>query len=132
MSDLKSIKLYFFSIIKLIILRLKFFFYKSSYYNKKLISVFPERIFYTPSSHLTSSLIAAENEIYTILNIPPDQIWEEKIKNRLKFNNLHSFLWLTKIDRKNSRDSTQSIIRSWLKKYYNYEIKSWIRLVLWD
>ena len=32
-------------------------------------------------------------------------------KNKQKFENLHSFLWLSKLDRKNSKIITQNIIR---------------------
>jgi len=85
----------------------------------------PSRFSYTPSSFLISPLISSDNGIYQINNISPDSIWENNIVNNLEFENLHSFLWLLKIDRKDNKFSTQSIINSWINKYYNYDSKSW-------
>ena len=125
MYNIKSIKLYFFSITKLIVLKLKIFYFSTSYYNKKLSNIIPDRMFYVPSTFLISPLVNSDNEIYQIANTSSNQIWNENIKNNLEFKNLHSFLWLTKIDRKESRDSAQTIISGWIDKYYKYEINSW-------
>ena len=125
MLNLKSTRLYFFSIIKLAYSKFKFFYYKSNYYNKSLETYEPSRFSYTPSSFLISPLISSDNGIYQINNISPDSIWENNIVNNLEFENLHSFLWLLKIDRKDNKFSTQSIINSWINKYYNYDSKSW-------
>ena len=125
MFNLKSIKLYFFSILKLTSLRLKIIYYKSSFYNKSLITAEPSRIFYTPSSFLIAPLVTMDTEIYQITNISPDLIWKNNLKNNIKFENLHSFLWLAKIDRKADSLATQSIIDSWIDKHYNYNIQSW-------
>ena len=57
MKKLKSIKLYFFSILKLFFLSFRNFYLSSNFYNKKLVTIIPERIFYNPSSYLTTSLI---------------------------------------------------------------------------
>ena len=103
MPILKSIKLYFFSIIKLIFLELKNFYFKSNFYNKKLITFTPDRIFYNPSSHLSASLIQANNDFYKMTNTSPDSLWKLNTKDKQKFENLHGFLWLTKLDRKNSK-----------------------------
>ena len=48
MYSIKSIKLYFFSIIKLFFLSLRNFYFTSNFYNKKLITFIPDRIFYNP------------------------------------------------------------------------------------
>ena len=45
-------------------------------------------------------------------------------KNR-EFENLHSFLWLTKLDRKNSKTITKNIIASWINTFFNYDPNSW-------
>jgi len=129
MSYLKSIKLYFFAILKLTFLKFKFFYYKTSYYNKKLVTFNPTRIFYKPSAFLISPLISSEKEIYKVENINLEKIWEENILNNFEFENLHSFLWLTKMDRKNGKIITQSIIDSWIQKYFNFEFKSWNILI---
>ena len=125
MFNLKSIRLYFSSLRKLSFLKFRNFYYKSNHYNKSLITAEPSRIYYEPSSFLLAPLVSKDSEIYQIKNISPDLIWESDTKNNLEFENLHTFLWLTNIDRKDGRIATQSIINSWINKYYNYDIKSW-------
>ena len=56
MYALKSIRLYFFSILKLFFLNFKNIYFKSNFYNRKLITFIPDRIFYKPSTYLSDSL----------------------------------------------------------------------------
>ena len=102
MQRLKSIKLYFFSILKLSFLNFRNYYFKSSFYNKKLTTFIPTRIFYSPSSYLSASLTTTGSDFYKITNTSPELLWQTTIKDRKKFENLHGFLWLTKLDRKNS------------------------------
>jgi len=125
MNRLKSIKLYFLSIYKLLFLNLKNFYFRSKFYNKKLITFVPDRIFYIPSTYLSNSLIAINNDFYKITDISPELFWQTSIKDKSKFDNLHSFLWLSKLDRKNSKNITKDIIKSWLDIFYNYEPNTW-------
>ena len=64
MQKLKSIKLYFFSILKLFFLSIRNYYFSTNYYNKKLITFNPDRIFYNPSSYLAASLINVSNDFY--------------------------------------------------------------------
>ena len=125
MNRLKSIKLYFLSIYKLLLLYLKNFYFRSKFYNKKLITFVPDRIFYSPSTYLSNSLISANNDFYKISDISPELFWQTGVKDKSKFDNLHSFLWLSKLDRKNSKNITKDIIKSWLDIFYNYEPNTW-------
>tara|TARA_B100000029_G_scaffold410404_1_gene412326 strand:- start:1570 stop:3225 length:1656 start_codon:yes stop_codon:yes gene_type:complete len=125
MHRLKSIKLYFFSILKLSFLSFRNYYFRSDYYNKKLISFIPKRIFYNPSTYLTASLTTTGSDFYKITNITPELLWKTKINEIQKFENLHGFLWLTKLDRKNSKSITKNIIKSWLKNFFNYEPNTW-------
>ena len=120
MHRLKSIKLYFFSILKLFFLSFRNYYFGSSFYNKRLITFIPHRIFYSPSSHLSASLTTISNDFYKITNTSPELLWKISIKDRLKFENLHNFLWLTKLDRKNSKIITKDIINSWINNFFNY------------
>ena len=125
MNRFKSIKLYFFSILNLFFLRLKNIYLQSNYYNKKISSFIPEKIFYNPSTYLSASLSTINNDFYKIANTSPDIFWKTKIKNKLEFENLHSFLWLSKLDRKNSKKITKKIIESWINIFFNYNPKTW-------
>tara|TARA_Y100000590_G_scaffold436516_1_gene557150 strand:+ start:19 stop:1674 length:1656 start_codon:yes stop_codon:yes gene_type:complete len=125
MYRLKSIKLYFFSVLNLFILSFKNFYFKSNYYNKKLISSIPDRLFYNPSTYLSASLTTIGNEFYKISDTSPELLWKTLPKDKLKFENLHNFLWLTKLDRKNSKSIAQNIIKSWIKNFFNYDPNTW-------
>ena len=125
MQGLKSIKLYFFSILNLFFLSFRNFYFKSSFYNKKLITFIPDRIFYSPSTYLSASLTTISNDFYKITNTAPELLWKTSIKDKLKFENLHSFLWLTRLDRKNSKIITKDIIKSWINIFFNYDPHTW-------
>ena len=111
MQKLKSIKLYFFSILRLFFLSFRNFYFKSKFYNKKLITFYPDRIFYNPSSYLSASLITIGKDFYKINDVAPNLLWKINAKERQKFEGLHSFLWLTKLDRKSSKNITKTIVK---------------------
>jgi len=125
MYRLKSIKLYFFSILKLFFLSFRNIYFKTNFYNKKLITFIPDRIFYNPSTYLSASLTTITSDFYKITNTKPKLLWETSVKEKQKFENLHSFLWLTKLDRKNSKIITKDIIVSWINTFHNYDPNTW-------
>jgi len=125
MQELKSIKPYFFSILKIFFLSFRNFYFKSSFYNKKLTTFVPDRIFYTPSTYLSASLTTISSDFYKITNTAPELLWKTSVKDKLKFENLHSFLWLTRLDRKNSKIITKDIIKSWINIFFDYEPNTW-------
>ena len=125
MHRLKSIKLYFFSILKLSFLSFKNYYFRSSFYNKKLTTFIPSRIFYNPSSYLSASLTTTGNDFYKITNTTAELLWKTNISEKRKFENLHGFLWLTKLDRKDSKLITKNIIKSWIDNFFNYDPKTW-------
>lgn len=125
MHRLKSIKLYFFSVFKLFFVSFRNYYFRSAFYNKKLISFTPTRISYNPSSYLSASLTTVGSDFYKITNTSPELLWHTSIKDKQKFKNLHSFLWLTKLDRKNSKNITKDIIKSWIDNFFNYHPDTW-------
>ena len=125
MYGLKSIKLYFFSILKLFFLSFRNYYFSSSFYNNKLITFIPDRVFYNPSSHLSASLTTISNDFYKITNTFSESLWKTSIKDKQKFENLHNFLWLAKLDRKNSKIITKNIINSWIDNFFNYHPDTW-------
>ena len=84
MHRLKSIKLYFFSILKLFFLSFRNYYFSSSYYNKKLVTIIPDRIFYNPSTYLSASLTTSNNDFYKVTNISPELFWKTKVENKQK------------------------------------------------
>ena len=118
MHRFKSIKLYFFSILKLFFLSFRNIYLKTNFYNEKLISFIPDRISYNPSTYLSSSLINITGDFYKITNTKPELLWETNINDKQDFENLHGFLWLNKLDRKNSKKITKDIISSWINIFF--------------
>ena len=51
-------------------------------------------------------------------------------KNENEIKNIHNFLWLNLIDRKNDKESIQKIIKDWIKKYGNYKKDVWDENIL--
>jgi len=125
MYRLKSIKLYFFSILKLFFLSFRNIYFKTNFYNKKLITLSPDRIYYNPSTYLSTSLTTITSDFYKITNTTPKLLWETSTKEKQEFENLHSFLWLTKLDRKNNKIITKDIITSWINTFLNYDPNTW-------
>ena len=80
MYSLKSIRLYFFSILKLSFLSFRNCYYTSNYYNKKLVTFIPNRIFYNPSSYLSASLTNINSDFYKITNNSTNLLWTVSIK----------------------------------------------------
>ena len=79
MYRVKSIKLYFFYILKLSFLSIKNYYLKSNFYNKKLITFIPSRIFYSPSSYLSASLTNISSDFYNVTNISTELIWKTNL-----------------------------------------------------
>ncbi len=125
MYSSKSIKLYFFSILKLFFLNFRNFYFKTTFYNKKLISPIPNRIFYNPSTYLSASLTTTHNDFYNVVETSSELLWTKNKTNKLEFENLHSFLWLAKLDRKNTKNTTKKIISSWIDNFSNYNPDVW-------
>ena len=125
MYRLKSIKLYFSSVFKLFFLSFKNAYFQTNFYNKSLVNIVPERIFYSPSTYLSASLTTTVDDFYKITNTKPKLLWKINTKEKQEFENLHSFLWLTKIDRKNSKLTTRDIITSWINTFFNYDPNTW-------
>ena len=125
MYRLKSIKLYFFSILNIFFISFRNYYFKTKYYNNKLITIIPDRTHYNPSTYLTAPLTTITNDFYKISNTSPELLWKINVKDKIKFENLHSFLWLSKLDRKNSKIVTKDIIKSWISFFYNYEPNTW-------
>ena len=125
MHRLKSIKLYFFSIFKLSLLSFRNYYLRSNFYNKKLVTFIPSRIFYNPSLYLSASLTTISTDFYKITNLSSELLWKTSAKDKLKFDNLHSFMWLIKLDRKNSKIFAKKIINNWIHTFCNYHPDTW-------
>ncbi len=124
MLDLKSIYLNFLSVKKITIKSFREIFFSTSFYNKHLQSETPSKFFFNPNPYLLSPLLNHKDYLLKISKFEANYFWNNsKTKNDTK--NIHSFLWLNLIDRKNEKETIKKIISDWIKKYGNYKKDIW-------
>jgi uncharacterized heparinase superfamily protein len=70
-------------------------------------------------------LTTITSDFYKIINTTPKLLWKTSTKEKQEFENLHSFLWLNKLDRKNSKIITKDIIANWINIFFNYDPNTW-------
>ena len=69
MFEIKSIKLYFFSIKKIISLKINNTYFKSNFYHKKITKTYSSRFYYIPRPNLIEPLILSKNYFYNIKDV---------------------------------------------------------------
>ena len=129
MLDLKSIYLYFLSAKKITIKSIRRFFFSTSFYNKRLLTESPSRFFFYPNPHLLSPFLNHRESLLKISKFEANYFWINA-KNKSDIKNLHSFLWLNLVDRKNDKESMKKIINDWIKNYGNYKKEVWDENIL--
>jgi len=129
MFNLKSIYFYFLAIQISLIKFIKKIYFSTSYYNKSLASKTPRQFYFHPNPFLLSSITNYKKYSFKIGEIDPNVFWLNK-KNAWEEKELHSFLWLNLIDRKNDGKSLQKIIDVWMLKHSKYKRNVWESSVL--
>ena len=125
MFYLKSIYFYFLASKINITKKIKKIYFKTDFYYKSLESKVPKQLYFNPNPFLLSSLTTHKNFSFKISNIDEDIFWNKKpIKKEEE--NLHNFLWLNLIDRKNDSLTIQKIINVWIYKNSKY------KNIIWD
>ncbi len=129
MFNLKSIYFYFLAIQISLIKFFKKIYFSSNYYNKLLISKSPQQFYFYPNPFLLSTITSYKKYSFKISEIDPNLFWVKQ-KNIKELKELHSFLWLNLIDRKNDGKSLQKIINVWILKHSTYKKNIWENSVL--
>ena len=136
MIILKSIYIYFLSVKKLTLRLIKEFFFSTSLYNKLLDSKIPSRLFFYPNPYLLSPLLNHKDLLIKISDEDVKNFWMTILNNKEK-KNIHNFLWLNLIDRKNESKTIQRIIEEWILQYQKYKKEIWsddlisLRIISW-
>ena len=136
MTGAKSIYIYFLSIKKLITKSIKEFFFSTIFYNKLLESKIPSKFFFYPNPYLLSPLLNHKDFLIKISHQDVRNFWVKNLKNKEK-KNIHNFLWLNLVDRKNDSKIIQKIIEEWILKYHKYKKDIWsdnlisLRIISW-
>ena len=123
MFNIKSIYFYFLAIQITLIKFFKKIYFSTNYYNKSLLSRIPQQFYFHPNPFLLSTITNYKKHLFKVSEIDPNDFWG-KSKNISTERELHSFLWLNLIDRKNDGKSLQKIINIWILKNSNYKSKS--------
>ena len=129
MFNLKSIYFYFLAIQISLIKFIKKIYFSTNFYNKSLISKTPQQFYFHPNPFLLSSITNYKKYSFKIGEIDPNVFWLKK-KNNWEERELHSFLWLNLIDRKNDGKTLQKIIDVWMLKHSKYKRNVWESSVL--
>ena len=135
MIRLNSTYIYFLAIKKIFIRSLKEFFFSSNYYNKLLDTEVPSSFLFNPNPYLLSPFVSHNSSLIKISNENVRNFRINLFKNKEK--NIHNFLWLNLIDRKNKNIIVQRIIKEWIAKYSKYTKGIWdedltsLRIISW-
>ncbi len=123
MFGLKSV---YFYLIACQITLIKFFkkiYFSSKNYNKSLESKTPQQVYYSPNPFLLSIINTYLGHSFKINDIDPNIFWLENKKKDAE--QMHSFLWLSLIDRKTDHTKIKKIIYIWMLKNSKYKKKTW-------
>ena len=96
----------------------------SNFYEKKISKTFDNNFQYKPSPHLLSSIIKYQNKKYRIEDFIVESIWQNKISKK-DYEKLNNFFWFFSLDLKSSKETTQLVIKNWIKENSKYNIDSW-------
>ncbi len=129
MLNLKSIYFYFLAFQISLIKFFKKIYFSTKYYNKSLVSKTPQQFYFHPNPFLLSSITSYSRHSFKISKIDPNVFWEKKTRFS-DMKELHSFLWLSLIDRKNDSRSLQKIIDAWIVNNANYKRNIWENSIL--
>ena len=99
-------------------------YFTTTTYNKSLKSKAPNQFYFFPNPFLLSSFISYKKFSFKISNVNPDKFWRNIVTSKEQ-NNLHSYLWLGLIDRKNDASIIRKIISIWIDINKKYESVIW-------
>ncbi len=123
MFGLKSVYFYLIACQITLIKFLKKIYFTSKNYNKSLESKTPQQVYYSPNSFLLSIITSYGTRSFKINDIDPNIFWLENKKKDAE--QMHSFLWLSLIDRKTDHTKIKKIIYIWMLKNSKYKKKTW-------
>lgn len=103
---------------------LRTIYYSSKYYHSSIESKKPKQFFFFPNSFLLSSFTNYKDFSVKMSDIDPYSFWVKQ-KTKEEENNLHSFLWLNVLDRKNEAVIIRKIIELWIEKNKRFNNLTW-------
>ena len=99
-------------------------YFKTGFYKKSLISQVPSQFFFFPNPFLISFFSNYKKFAFQINNLNPDKFWDQNYSYKEK-RELHNFLWLSSIDRKDDASTLRKIISLWNLNNLKYKSLIW-------
>ena len=99
-------------------------YFKTGFYKKSLISKVPSQFFFFPNPFLISFFSNYKKFAFQINNLNPDKFWDQNYSYKEK-RELHNFLWLSSIDRKDDASTLRKIISLWNLNNLKYKSLIW-------
>tara|TARA_Y100001958_G_C21203699_1_gene530041 strand:- start:52 stop:1698 length:1647 start_codon:yes stop_codon:yes gene_type:complete len=124
MQILKSAFFYFLNIKTQISNFFRIVYYSSKYYHSSIESKKPKQFFFFPNSFLLSSFTNYKDFSLKISSVDPYNFWVKQ-NTKEEEHNLHGFLWLNVLDRKNEAGVIRKIIEIWITKNKRYNSTTW-------
>ena len=116
---------YYISAVKINFIKtFKKIYFTTGFYKKSLISKVPNQFFFFPNPFLMSSFSNYRKFAFQINNLDPGKFWNRNYSNKEK-KELHNFLWLSSIDRKDDASTLRKIISLWNINYLKYTSLIW-------
>ena len=104
---------YYISAVKINLIQiLKKIYFKTGFYKKSLVSKVPSQFFFFPNPFLMSFFSNYKKFAFQINDLNPNSFWDQNFSQREK-RELHNFLWLSSIDRKDDASTLRKIIFLW-------------------
>ena len=114
MLNIKSVYIYFVAIKIYLSKFLKDIYFQSNFYQNKLIEKKEIKIHFIPNSYLLSSFTNNKKFEFDIKQDFTNYLLT-KSSEKKRFKQIHNFLWLSLIDRKNDGVVVRKMIDEWIK-----------------
>ena len=99
-------------------------YFTTGFYKKSLISKVPSQFFFFPNPFLMSSFSNYKKFAFQINSLDPNKFWEQNYSSK-ENKELHNFLWLSSIDRKDDTFTLRKIISLWNLNNLKYKPLIW-------
>ncbi len=126
----RFLKLFLFSLWKLLLDKIRNIYLQTSYYNKQLNFIHPTRSYDMNNIPLIAELLDIGNKRIDFVRKFGPHIWELDNLNKEHILQLHKFSWLPKLDLVADQDLAKKIILQWIDKYINYHVITWSPLLI--
>ena len=99
-------------------------YFTTGFYKKSLITKVPRQFFFFPNPFLMSFFSNYRKFAFQINDLDPNSFWSQNYSKK-ESRDLHNFLWLSSIDRKDDASTLRKIISLWNQNNLKYKSMVW-------